>query len=154
MGINDPARLLPHDHKRRGVLINMLHWVTVYEAEQITIEWSIPRSAGKTLPGRADSGRVKLHAAEKKLEIYMSREQITSQSCPIELVEYLADFCGIQGSESIMILQHILIETNLENIADALDRRGILDIKESPDPIPGRSCPSSLPAGFKLGREC
>jgi len=104
--------------------------VTVFETERIAIEWSILLHNGNVLSSREDSGRVKLHATEKGLEIYLSREQAASRSCPVELVEFMAEFCGIKDSQNIMLLQYILAESDLQNISDSLDRRGIPDSSE------------------------
>ncbi|KAM5358865.1 hypothetical protein ACJZ2D_014924 [Fusarium nematophilum] len=128
------SRLLPEIFPRRKDVINMLHSMVVYEAERITMEWSIKTHAGESIPGRSDSSSIKIHATDDSLTIYTTRGQTASKSCSIELVEFLSMFCEIREPEKVMMLQYILMESDLQRITEELDRRGFSEITACPIP--------------------
>ncbi|KAK9788173.1 putative Heterokaryon incompatibility domain-containing protein [Seiridium cardinale] len=118
------ARLLPAN-ARQNTLINQLKSTVVYATDQITVEWSIKLPNGELMPGRADSGSAKIDASGRSLVIYITRDYAASGACPIELVEYIADLCEIRDPRRMMLLQYLLVESDLRRIEEAFSRHGI-----------------------------
>lgn len=80
---------------------------------------------GKPAEGDADTGRVKVAAANQKLEVYLTARDNQPTCPPLELHEEISKLCGLTDPSHIAILQHILMSTSNDDIADLLQRRGV-----------------------------
>lgn len=113
-------------------MITQLHNVEVFSAERVSIEWqlSLPgdRDIGDTnlrITGRTDSGRVKLTSDGSILKIILRTHDVDPTRPPLELHEAMARFCGINDQSHVAILHWMLIEQDLNEIEDILQRRGV-----------------------------
>lgn len=132
-------RLVPVSLQRRKQAIDVLYSVVVYEAERITMQWSIQTYAGKCISGRADTGNIKIHVTDHSLEIYATRGQGLANGSSIELVECIATLCEIREPQKVMMLQYILGEPDQQQISKQLDRRGFTEMDECGMPDLGKS---------------
>ena len=104
----------------------MLYRITVYEVDRVVVEWSIELPGGDALLGRPESGQFKAHVVDNCLNIYVPRKSDVTSYVPIDLIEYLAQFCEIHDPARVMLLQYILMEADMAKVSEALNRRGIL----------------------------
>lgn len=105
-----------------------LHNVEVYSADEVIIEWVLSLGESQSdfrVFGRADSGRVKLTQEGHILKIILRKNDIDSAHPPLELQEEMTKFCGITDRSYVAILHRILIEHDLNEIEDVLQRRGV-----------------------------
>lgn len=121
-------------------MVDQLRNVQVFKADTVVVEWVLKLPDGNKIYGRADSGRVQLSSNKLKrgLQIFLTGDDIESLCPPLELEEELSKFCGINNPNHVGILQYILIQSDIETIHHALQRRGIHSIvPEFDDEIPG-----------------
>ncbi|KAI1092525.1 hypothetical protein F5B19DRAFT_502241 [Rostrohypoxylon terebratum] len=108
----------------KHMLYAMLQSVTVYQAEKITVWWSIKSTDSTKITGRADSGRVKISQENGETRIYMNQEDIDSLYPPIELQEEMLRFCAIEDDSVQPLLQQILFQPDTTQFTSMLERRG------------------------------
>jgi len=108
--------------------MEQLHTVEVYTAEKVTVEWELKlkRRDVRTI-GRAESGRVKVTAADKILKIFLREHDVDAACPPLELEEEMTKFCGIANPIHTAILHRILMVGDLKEIEDVMQRKGIPD---------------------------
>lgn len=117
-----------------------LNDIQVYQSVRISTKWTVVTQKGDIVDGRVERGRVCLTQRPGGLDIYLCHEDSDILSPPLELIEELADFCGITYPEHRHLLTHILVQKDVQRITTDLDRRGVTsdvtgfeDEIESPD---------------------
>lgn len=126
------SRLVPKKTSlSRSMIVELLQSVKVNQVNKVFVRWSAALPRGEAVKGHLDSGRVKLAVENSQLQLYLAKN--VNPSCPpLELVQELAKFCEIHNPEKITILQHILMQPDIDEIKYALERSGIPD--DIPDP--------------------
>ncbi|KAI0536538.1 hypothetical protein GGR58DRAFT_514502 [Xylaria digitata] len=117
------ARLLPTPKSDRVTVINQLRSVQVFEAEGICVSWKVTNSSGDIFPGKPERGRAMLATDGEILKLYLTKEDMKIGCPPLELIDELARFCGIEVHDHIRLLSHILIQDDIGRIEMDLDRR-------------------------------
>jgi hypothetical protein len=106
----------------------------------------------ESLKGRADSGRAKTSVTTDSLHIYIQEGYDNPAAPPFDLKEELTRLSGISLLSHVALFQWALSESNLNEIEDLFDRRGISktipDLKTL-DPENFWSDPRSRPRPFK-----
>jgi len=114
--------------------MDQLRHIEVYKVENVTIEWKLKSvKLSAQIAGRTESGRVKMTSTGSALKIFL-RSDVDVTRPPIELVEEMAKFCGITDQTNERLLYSILVEHNIKDIEDILQRRGIQLIPGYDDP--------------------
>jgi hypothetical protein len=92
----------------------------------VTIQWTLKTpSNGLEIVSRADSGRVKVAAAGKTLEIFLRNSDADINRPPFELREELTAFCGLQDATHISLLHWVISEPSITEIETMFRRRGL-----------------------------
>lgn len=131
--LTDPIfRIIPPDLINRRTLMAQLHNVEVYSTERVIIEWVLSLGENRSgvaatfrVFGRTDSGRVKITQEGHILKIILRQNDIDSSRPPLELQEEMTKLCGITDRSYVAILHWILIERDLNEIEEVLQRRGV-----------------------------
>jgi len=100
--------------------------VEVFEAAQVVVQWSARSPDGSEINGRVGSGRVKIALENAQMSVYLAKEYLDSPCPPLELTDELSDFLGIRGTPRALLLQQILMESNVAVIVSTLEDQGIL----------------------------
>jgi len=61
------------------------------------------------------------------LKIYLIKDYLEIGRPPLELTEEIATLCGIEKYEHILLLNNILVQEDIKNIEEDLNRRGVPD---------------------------
>jgi hypothetical protein len=93
----------------------------------LIVKWIVTLKNGSTIESRSEPGRVMLARESKTLKVFLTSEDLDENCPPLELIEMLADFCGIVDPDHVVILTHILMQKNFKRIEDDLQRRGLSD---------------------------
>ncbi|EFX06511.1 het domain containing protein [Grosmannia clavigera kw1407] len=111
----------------------MLQNIEVLEAEKIRLLWGL-RLSGRIIYSRLTDGQVALSIKdqsndEKSLVIHMINEYgaLAEGFVPSQLIQLLAEFCGIWESQKIALLAQILTQNNLKLIELDLKQCGVND---------------------------
>ncbi|KAK5629125.1 hypothetical protein RRF57_004840 [Xylaria bambusicola] len=116
------SRLVPSHRSDRINIISQLRSIQVFEAESICVTWKVTNTDGGTFLGSPEKGRTMLTAHDNLLKLYLTQEDMTVGCPSLELIDELAAFCGIETSEHIRLLSHILVQSNTGRIEQDLDR--------------------------------
>ena len=73
----------------------------------------------------SEPGRAVLAEVDERLQLFMVVQDSESGQPVVEVVAELSKFCRIDDQEHSILLTHILMEQNEENIEDELQRRRI-----------------------------
>jgi hypothetical protein len=111
--------------QKRETILKQLAGIEVWEAEKVVVEWSIRLSDDQVIKGRADTGRVKLAVISGSLAIYITKCSLETQTPPVELGEELCKYCDITDADKGMLLQQILMTSDLDAIRQMVSRRGL-----------------------------
>jgi len=118
-------------------VIVQLRNIEVYSVVKVTIEWTVLK-LGQRYIGRTESGRVKLTQVSNILKVILREHDLDPSRPPLELSEELTEFCGIKNPSHMAIVHWILMQKDLKEIDDVLQRRGIADdIPEFRMPVAG-----------------
>lgn len=83
--------------------------------------------------GRPYQGQFAYVSKEKHLNLFLTEETIKSPCPPLELVEFLATYCGINGQHERALLQIALNKKDVKRIQQTFYREGILKREELVD---------------------
>lgn len=119
------CRLLPPKLENRGAIIEQLCNAKVYTVEKITLKWAVKVPNGEDIIGRADSGRVKITATGKVLEIFLRKGNSDISRPPLELLEELTTFCQLTDASHVALLHWVMTETNTGEMEATFERRGL-----------------------------
>ncbi|KAF2679081.1 hypothetical protein K458DRAFT_408347 [Lentithecium fluviatile CBS 122367] len=117
------ARILPKDHLARTEIIAQLRNLIVYTSEEVVIQWTVKMKSGE-VPGRVDSGRVKITQKGNTMSIYLRQKDADGGHTPLDLREHLTRVCELEDAGQIRLLDFILSERDLEEVDNELSRRG------------------------------
>jgi hypothetical protein len=112
-------RLLLPKLENRGAIIEQLCNAKVYTVEKITIQWAVKVPVRGDIIGRADSGRVKITATGKVLEIFLRKRDSDISHPPLELLEELTTFCELKDASNVTLLHWVMTETNTGEMEDS-----------------------------------
>lgn len=115
-------RLVPTDRANGATIISQLRSIQVFEAESICVTWKVTNTDGETFIGSPEKGRAMLAAHDGLLKLYLAKEDTKIGCPPLELIDELAAFCGIETSEHVRLLGHILVQNDIQRIELDLDR--------------------------------
>jgi hypothetical protein len=124
-------RLLLPKLENRGAIIEQLCNAKVYTVEKITIQWAVKVPVKGDIIGRADSGRVKITATGKVLEIFLRKSDSDISHPPLELLEELTTFCELKDASNVTLLHWVMTETNTGEMEAIFERRGLQ--KDAPE---------------------
>jgi len=106
--------------------MKLLHNIQVHQADKMVVRWFVT-SRKSLIRGDEEDGRVKLAIEGEKLKLLLTKEGLEDNAPPLELADELSRFCCISDPSHVVILSHILIQTDMRRIEDYLQRRGIPD---------------------------
>lgn len=109
----------------REAILKQLLCIQACRCDQVVVKWVAKSWEGLEIDGRTEPGRIKLITEAQKLKVYLLEEDLKAACPPLELIDALSQFCGIVDPENIMLLSHILMQTDLKRLGDDLRRRGI-----------------------------
>ncbi|KXJ87885.1 hypothetical protein Micbo1qcDRAFT_215118 [Microdochium bolleyi] len=122
------ARLVPVSSLEKEKTLHILRTlqnIEVYTAERVIEKYSLTYKSRK-LQGHAADGNVVLKVSEDTLQIYLRTGYLESERNPDELVDKLAQFCGISElREGSYMLHMVLTEHSHEKIASKLLQHGV-----------------------------
>jgi hypothetical protein len=119
-------RLIPTSLVNRAEIIEQLCKAKVYTAERVSISWTLKTHDGSLeVVGRADSGRVRVAAQAKSLEIYIRKSDADISRPPYELREELSTFCCLTDASHISLLHWLISEPHIEEIEALFKRKGL-----------------------------
>jgi hypothetical protein len=121
-------RLLPSESElaNRKEVIHQLCNAKVYTAEKVSVQWTLKTlDSSLEVVGRVDSGRVKVTAVNKALEIFLREDDANSSRPPFELQEELTTFCDIKEVSQVALLQWVVSEPDIDEIEAIFKRRGL-----------------------------
>ena len=122
---NKQPRMLPETLNRKSAM-EQLQNIEVYSARKVIVEWSLkPEKSHRIITGRSDSGRVQVISERNVLKLILRKNDIDASRPPLELQEEIVKFCGITDPAHVTILHWMLVEHDLKEIEDVLQRRGI-----------------------------
>lgn len=121
-------RLVPTSKSDRVPIIRRLRSVQVLEPEGVSVAWEFKDNWGKVITGQTEKGRVMLAADDAMLKIYLIKEDMKIGCPPLELMEELSKFCGIEKSRHVQLLSHILTQTDIGRMNADLDRWDVPDL--------------------------
>lgn len=124
-------RLLPPKLKNRKVIIEQLCNAKVYTVRRITLKWTVKVPGRGDVVGRADSGRVKISAIGKSLEVFLRKSDSDISRPPLELLEEITTFCQLTDASHVAILHGVMTETHSGDIDAIFERRGLQ--KDAPE---------------------
>lgn len=113
------------------MVLEKLFHTQVYQSQNLIVKWVVTLKDGSTIESRSESGRVMLARESQMLKVFLTREDLDENCPPLELIEMLADFCGIVDPDHAVILSHILMQKSFKRIEYDLQRRGLFDSSES-----------------------
>ncbi|KAI0865764.1 hypothetical protein F4860DRAFT_264802 [Xylaria cubensis] len=116
------SRLVPASKSSRVNIINQLRSVQILEVESVWVSWKVKNTDGEIFQGNHEKGRAMLAVDDDLLKIYMTKDNMKIGCPPLELIDELAAFCGIDTNEHIRLLSHILIQDDIGRIEVDLDR--------------------------------
>ncbi|KAI1753328.1 hypothetical protein F4782DRAFT_90937 [Xylaria castorea] len=116
------SRLIPVSKSNRVSIINGFRSVQVLEVESVWVSWKVTNSDGDVFQGNCEKGRAMLVTDVDVLKIYMTKDNMKIGCPPLELIDELGAFCGIDTNEHIRLLSHILIQDDIGRIEVDLDR--------------------------------
>ncbi|KAJ2992535.1 hypothetical protein NUW58_g2132 [Xylaria curta] len=119
----DFLHLVPVSKSDRLSVINQLRSVQVLEVESVRVTWKVTNTGGDIFQGNPEKGRAMLATDDNQLKIYMTKDNMKIGCPPLELIDELSAFCGIDTNEHVRLLGHILIQDDIERIEVDLDRR-------------------------------
>ncbi|KAI0197267.1 hypothetical protein EV127DRAFT_329817 [Xylaria flabelliformis] len=114
--------LVPASKPSRVSIINQLRSVQILEVESVWVSWKVKNTDGEIFQGNQEKGRAMLAVDDDLLKIYMTKDNMKVGCPPLELIDELAAFCGIDTNEHIRLLSHILIQDDIGRIEVDLDR--------------------------------
>jgi len=100
--------------------------IDVYEAAQVVVQWSARSPDGSEIHGRVGSGRVKIVHESAQLSVYLAKEYLDSPCPPLELTEELSDYLGIRGTARALLLQQVLMESDVTALVPTLEGQGVI----------------------------
>ncbi|KAI3321654.1 hypothetical protein HD806DRAFT_545850 [Xylariaceae sp. AK1471] len=130
------ARLVPVSKSDRSSIINRLRSIRVFEVEGIRLSWNLTNKSGEVFLGQPEEGRAMLTADDELLKVYLVKNDMKIGCPPLELVDELATYCGIDINEHIRLLSHILVQNDIGRIEQDLDRRNVPFLGIVPDSSP------------------
>ncbi|TRX89111.1 hypothetical protein FHL15_010028 [Xylaria flabelliformis] len=114
--------LVPASKSSRVSIVNQLRSVQILEVESVWVSWKVKNTDGDIFQGNHEKGRAMLAVDDDLLKIYMTKDNMKIGCPPLELIDELAAFCGIDTNEHIRLLSHILIQDDIGRIEVDLDR--------------------------------
>ncbi|TGJ84215.1 hypothetical protein E0Z10_g4585 [Xylaria hypoxylon] len=119
------ARLVPTSKPDRVSIIKQLRSVQVVETEGIYISWKVTNTSGEVFLGNPEKGRAMQATDGELLKLYLTKEDMKIGCPPLELIDELAIFCGIEMHDHIRFLSHILVQDDIGRIEMDLDRSDV-----------------------------
>jgi hypothetical protein len=98
----------------------------VFEAAQVVVQWSARTLDGSEIHGRVGSGRVKIVHESAQMSIYIAKEYLDSPCPPLELTEELSEYLGIRGTARALLLQQVLMESDVTALVSLLEGQGVI----------------------------
>lgn len=122
----------------------------MFEAAQVIVQWSARSLDGSDIQGRFSSGRVKIVYENSQISVYLAKEYLDNPCPPLELTEELSEILGIRGSERALLLQQILMESDVAVLASILEGQGILvrTFEDAQSAVVGHAAADIDKAGF------
>ena len=121
----------------------------VFEAAQVVVQWSAKTLDGSEIRGRVGSGRAKISHENAQISIYLAREYLDSPCPPLELTEELSEFLGIRGTPRALLLQQVLMESDVTALVSTLEGQGIIvrSFEQAKPPAQGNAVGDEDPDG-------
>lgn len=113
----------------------------MFEAAQVVVQWSAKSPDGSEIRGRVGSGRAKIAYENAQMSVYIAKEYLDTPCPPLELTEELSEFLGIRGTPRALLLQQVLMESDVTALVSTLEGQGVImrifeEVKPS---IPGNA---------------
>ena len=124
-------RLLPPKLANRKVIIEQLCNAKVYTVRGITLKWTVKVPGKGDVEGRADSGRVKISAIGKSLEVFLRKSDSDISRPPLELLEEMTTFCQLTDAFHVALLHGVMTESHAADMDVIFERRGLQ--KDAPE---------------------
>jgi hypothetical protein len=123
--LTQQCRLLPPKLKDRKIIIEQLCNAKVYTARRITLKWTVKVPGRGDVEGRADSGRVKISAIGRGLEIFLRKSDAEISRPPLELLEEITAFCQLNDASHVALLHGVMTEIHAADMEAIFQRRGL-----------------------------
>ncbi|KXX78121.1 Heterokaryon incompatibility protein 6, OR allele [Madurella mycetomatis] len=105
----------------KQALYRSLRSLEVFLVDRVVLRWTLRTADGTEVAGSPESGRIKTSNEDGKFGIYLTSADADPAEPPPELVEELLKLCGIKDA---MLLQQVLMRSNIPSLTEMLSRRG------------------------------
>ena len=116
-------RLIPKSSKDRQKISREVRNLSIYQASEIT-QIHTAKYRNTEYIGRPTNGEVALSPRNNSMQLYITREGLSSITLPLETARQVAKHCGITEPLHLSLLQAVLSELDVRRLQSTFTREG------------------------------
>lgn len=117
------VRLIPREAKDRSKISREVKNLSIYQSNEITQVYTAKYRNSEYI-GRPCNGEVALSPKNNSMQLYLTREGLSSRTLPLEAARHIADHCGVTEPLHLNLLQAVLSELDVQRLQKTFAREG------------------------------